>query len=108
MAPFNYPFTKGRAGLPTTVTPGGTSLVTTAPMPTTAPGQSPAACRACPGGGLYQGLQLPEIPALQILRPRGVGFATEEAVVDPVVENFGDFGENEQTSVTIMPPEELG
>ena len=29
--------TKGLAGLPTTVTPGGTSLVTTAPMPTMAP-----------------------------------------------------------------------
>jgi hypothetical protein len=37
IAPSHYPFTKGRAGLPTTVTPGGTSLVTTAPMPTTAP-----------------------------------------------------------------------
>ena len=44
------PFTSGRAGLPTTVTPAGTSLVTTAPMPTIAPwpitsGRSGVPCR---------------------------------------------------------------
>ena len=44
------------------------------------------------------------IPALQILRPRGVCFATEEAVVDPVVEDFGDFGENEQAGIDVVPP----
>ena len=35
--PTAYPFTSTRAGLPTTVAPGGTLWVTTAPMPTTAP-----------------------------------------------------------------------
>jgi hypothetical protein len=39
---------EGLAGLPTTVTPGGTDLVTTAPMPTTAPRPMTSGCPGLP------------------------------------------------------------